>query len=168
MKFNEKYDRYVTKGGLVYRYDSKQDKLVLCKLTTDKYGYLTIQVSKPKRTPIKVHRLVYETFKGEISNGLQIDHINTVRNDNRLSNLRCVTSKENNNNPLTIQKKKERTHSEETRKKIGEAQKGKTHSEFGTKFKEHYKVTYNENKKLYDREYHWYLSHNKVCRWEAK
>lgn len=36
MKYIEKYKRYVTKGGLVYRYDSKQDKLVLCKLYKDK------------------------------------------------------------------------------------------------------------------------------------
>ena len=33
MKYNEKYDRYVTKGGLVYRYDKKRDRLIQCKLT---------------------------------------------------------------------------------------------------------------------------------------
>lgn len=46
MRYNEKYDRYVTKGGLVYRYDKKNDKLILCKLTTDKNGYLTVRCFK--------------------------------------------------------------------------------------------------------------------------
>lgn len=33
MKYNEKYDRYVTKSGLVYRYDKKTDRLIQCNLT---------------------------------------------------------------------------------------------------------------------------------------
>ena len=38
MRYNEKYDRWFTKGGLVYRYSKRQDKLVLCK-TKQHYGY---------------------------------------------------------------------------------------------------------------------------------
>ena len=34
MKFNEKYGRYLTKGGLVYRYSKSKGKLVLCKRNT--------------------------------------------------------------------------------------------------------------------------------------
>ena len=49
MQYNEEYDRYVTKGGLVYRYDEKKGKLILCKLTTSRKGYLTVTVTKPKR-----------------------------------------------------------------------------------------------------------------------
>lgn len=48
-----------------------------------------------------VHRLVYEAFNGTIPEGLQIDHINGVKNDNRLVNLRCVTPRENIKNPVT-------------------------------------------------------------------
>lgn len=48
------------------------------------------------------HRLVYEAFIGEIPQELEIDHINTIRSDNRLENLRVVTHKENMNNPITI------------------------------------------------------------------
>lgn len=51
-----------------------------------------------------VHRLVYEAFIGEIRDGMEIDHINTIRTDNRLENLRVVTHKENILNPLTLKK----------------------------------------------------------------
>lgn len=50
-----------------------------------------------------IHRLIWEAFNGEIPEGYEIDHINTIRNDNRLENLRLVTPKENRNNPLTIE-----------------------------------------------------------------
>ena len=52
------------------------------------------------------HRLVYENFVEKIPCDLEIDHINGVRDDNRLSNLRVVTHKENMNNPTTIKKMK--------------------------------------------------------------
>lgn len=155
MKYNEKYDRYVTKGGLVYRYSKRQDKLILCKQNKDKDGYTRIKVSKPKITHIRVHRLVYETFNSEISNGLQIDHINTIKDDNRLENIRLCTPIENSNNPLSI-------------KHLSESKKGQLFSEFGNKFKEHFGITFSDNENLYHREYRWYLKHNKTCRWESK
>lgn len=41
------------------------------------------------------HRLVYLTFVGEIPDGYVIDHINGIRDDNRVENLRCITQSEN-------------------------------------------------------------------------
>ena len=38
-------------------------------------------------------------------------------------------------------------------------------SEFGIKFKEHYKIPQIADKKLYDKEKHWFKRHGK-CRWE--
>lgn len=147
MKYNSKYDKWVTKGGLVYRYSKKQDKLILCKLSKSRNGYLRVGVSKPETIVIYVHRLVYETFIGDIPEGYQIDHINTIKTDNNLENLRLVTPKENLNNPLT-------------RKHLG-----RIRSEFGKKFKEHYGLTTYENPKLYRREMMWYRRHKK-CSWE--
>ena len=51
-----------------------------------------------------VHRLVYETFVGPIPEGMVIDHINADRDDNSVVNLRCVTHKENANNPITYER----------------------------------------------------------------
>lgn len=150
MKYNEKYDRWVTKSGLVYRYNSKQDKLVLCKLRSNK-GYMLVGFSKHKKTNVYVHRLVWETFMGEIPKGYQIDHINTIRDDNRLENLKLVTHKENMNNPLTLKRKRERTF-----------------SEFGAKFKEHFGFSKYEDNNLYQKERYYYKTHNKVCRWEVE
>ena len=44
-----------------------------------------------------VHRLVFETFNGTIPEGLQVNHINEIKSDNRLSNLNLMTPKENTN-----------------------------------------------------------------------
>ena len=48
-----------------------------------------------------VARIVYEVFIGQIPGGLEIDHVNTVRDDNRVENLRVVTHRDNLLNPLT-------------------------------------------------------------------
>lgn len=44
--------------------------------------------------------------------------------------------------------------------------KGKTTSEFGRKYKEHYGITESDNYRLYYREHKYYSSHNHKCRWE--
>jgi hypothetical protein len=42
-----------------------------------------------------VHRLIYIYHFGAIPKKLEIDHINRTRNDNRIENLRLVTSSQN-------------------------------------------------------------------------
>lgn len=44
------------------------------------------------------HRFIWEKLVGEIPDGYEIDHKNSIRHDNRLENLRCVTVQENRNN----------------------------------------------------------------------
>lgn len=48
-----------------------------------------------------VHRVVAEAFIPNPYKKPEIDHINTIRTDNRVENLRWVTHTENMNNPIT-------------------------------------------------------------------
>ena len=63
-------------------------------------GYITVTLNGKQ---LLAHRIVWEAFNGEIPEGMEIDHINAIRNDNRLENLRLTTPKENRNNPHTIE-----------------------------------------------------------------
>jgi hypothetical protein len=60
----------------------------------DGKGYLRLQALGKD---VKAHRLAYALHYGEWPRG-QIDHINGVRSDNRIENLRVVTVGENNLN----------------------------------------------------------------------
>jgi hypothetical protein len=80
----------------------KDNKGKILKQFTTVKGYLRIKlVIDNKRVNFSVHRLVGEVFIGNII-GFQIDHINRVKTDNRVVNLRIVTSKENNQNKTKI------------------------------------------------------------------
>ena len=55
-------------------------------------GYLTVAIAGKTSY---VHRIVFEVFSGEIPQGWDVDHINDVRGDNRLTNLQVMTHYEN-------------------------------------------------------------------------
>ena len=57
-----------------------------------KNGYLTVTMRRQTR---RVHRLVAEAFLPGGWPGLQVAHNNGIRSDNRASNLRWATPKEN-------------------------------------------------------------------------
>ena len=46
---------------------------------------------KGKRKYIGTHRFLWECVNGDIPDKYEIDHINSVRDDNIIENLRCVT-----------------------------------------------------------------------------
>lgn len=77
---------FVYKDGVVYRNDRKK---TICNGWKDKDGYL---IYKVKCHPIKMHRLVWLLCNGQLPNG-EIDHINRVRDDNRIENLRIADRK---------------------------------------------------------------------------
>ena len=103
MIYNKRYKCYVTREGLVY--GVKDDKLVLRSLKPfPKKKYIRVYVwdyETNKNISKRLHRLVWETFKGEILENMQIDHIDGNPANNALDNLKCVTAKENSNNPNT-------------------------------------------------------------------
>ena len=77
-------------------------------------GYLTVSLTKNgKPKTFYVHRLVAEAFIPNPEGKPCIDHINTIRTENYVWNLRWVTYEENNNNPLT-KKKYSENHREQT------------------------------------------------------
>ena len=86
----------------------------------------------------RVHRAVAELYVPNPENKPFVDHINTDSLDNRAENLRWVTTKENNNNPLTRKHSSEarkgkpgKPHTEETKRKISEARRGKPSTFYG-------------------------------------
>tara|TARA_R110000868_G_scaffold236848_1_gene490902 strand:- start:2084 stop:2641 length:558 start_codon:yes stop_codon:yes gene_type:complete len=71
-------------------------KEICIKKLTISYGYPVCNLSKNKRGVVKrVHRLIAEAFIPNPENKPFINHINGIRNDNRLENLEWCTAKEN-------------------------------------------------------------------------
>lgn len=117
-------------------------------------GYMMITLYKDGNNKrFSVHRLIAKAFIPNPENKQEVDHIDTNRVNNNINNLRWVSRVENCNNPLTLQHvgdvhRGERNHnyhkhipkevrqkmsqslkghkvSIETRKKIGDANRGK-------------------------------------------
>lgn len=62
----------------------------------DKDGYARVVLYVNRTTKsLRVHRLVVEAFIGQIPEGMQVNHKNGIKNDNRLENLEIVTASEN-------------------------------------------------------------------------
>lgn len=96
----EDYPNYqVSNLGNVKSLDYKgTGKEKMLKPQKNRKGYLTVTLYKNRKGKIfMVHRLVYETFVGEIPDGMQCNHINEKKDDNRLENLNLMTPKENSN-----------------------------------------------------------------------
>ena len=101
----------------LYKYNTLKGKPI--KLSFDRYGYLGCTLSKNgKQSHGMVHRMVAEAFlECEDPSKYCVDHINTVRTDNRVVNLRYVSIRENNNNPLTLKHLKKALNSSDVQKR---------------------------------------------------
>lgn len=79
---------YISDRGIVMKSRGCGEK----KLMVSSAGYQTFSFNGKTQL---VHRLVIETFIGTIPNGMQVNHINGIKTDNRLENLEVVTPQEN-------------------------------------------------------------------------
>lgn len=97
-------DYLVNENGEIVR---KKDGLVM-KQYVQKSGYVAVYLKSTRgETCIRmVHRIVAIAFLPKPKGKDHVDHINTIRHDNRAENLRWVTPKENMNNPQTKLKRK--------------------------------------------------------------
>ena len=73
----------------------EEEKILKPKI--EKSGYQRVGLWKNVGKWYLVHRLVYEAFVGDIPKGMQVNHINEIKSDNRLENLNLMTPKENTN-----------------------------------------------------------------------
>lgn len=93
----------VTRKGICYNLNEK-----ILKPQPSGNGYLKIFLHNNKyKKQFFVHRIVSEAFIPNPGNKPFIDHINTIRDDNRIENLRWCTQKENCNNPISLSKMSE-------------------------------------------------------------
>lgn len=127
---------YVSNTGKVKSFTGN-----IIKGSVDNFGYTGVALkTNNKWKRIKVARLVAEAFIPNPENKPCVDHINTIKTDDRAENLRWVTYKENMRNPITYKRlldqimKPERLKnlnqtgkkfSEEHKRKIGMANKNK-------------------------------------------
>lgn len=90
----EKYE--VFENGQIWSY--KSNKFLKPATTKDGYQQVALSDNEGKIKWYKVHRVVYESVTGEpIPEGMQVNHINENKTENRFSNLNLMTCKENNN-----------------------------------------------------------------------
>ena len=98
----EGYNGYfIDTDGNVWTTKKFKGKVGLTKLTLSKKktGYLYANIywgnANNERSSLRVNRIVYQTFISCIPEGFVIDHINNIKNDNRLENLQMLSVKEN-------------------------------------------------------------------------
>lgn len=153
MKYNIKYDLFVDVNGNIYWRD-QYGNINLKKQHIDNGGYMYIYRGQRKKK-IRVHRIVAETFIPNPENKSEVDHINRIRNDNRVENLRWVTRLENAQNRGP--KKSGYTHKKHKKHIFTEP-----HSEFGQLFFKTFGIMRADDPKFYARmraryQYHGHL-----------
>lgn len=106
-KIIENYPDYmISSQGRVKSYKKDVEKILKPRIHSNGYLRVNLCVDNISKD-FYIHRLVANAFIPNTDNKPQIDHINTIKDDNRVENLRWVTRSENMNNPLTLIKSSE-------------------------------------------------------------
>jgi hypothetical protein len=94
------YPKYtISEDGEIYSIQwNKPKKLKPQKATQSKKGYYQVRLFN-KETPRGklqyIHRLVYQTFVGEITKGMEIDHIDNDTTNNHITNIQLISRRGN-------------------------------------------------------------------------
>ena len=101
----------INKNGTIIR--KSTNKVV--KFSKDWKGYMKARIFLPKlskhpdkRKPFRLHRLLAMKYIKEYSEDLQVNHINGIKDDNRLCNLEMVTNAQNAKHGWSLPNKKAR------------------------------------------------------------
>lgn len=101
-RISSKERKVIDKNGVV---KIKRKRLMRQTLKYGQYYAISLVDNNGKRSGHYVHRLVYESFKGKIKTGMEIDHIDSNPINNNIINLREVTPLENARNKNSLAKR---------------------------------------------------------------
>jgi len=76
---------------------NKKTKKLIGQMAANGYIQLSLDFNDDgTRNIMQAHNFIWVSLKGEIPKGKIINHINEIKNDNRIENLECVSKTENN------------------------------------------------------------------------
>ena len=76
-------------------YHIKLNRIVQQRIHNSGYSSLMVSDGHENKRSIMSHRFIWECCNSLIPKNYEIDHINKIKTDNRIDNLRCVTMQEN-------------------------------------------------------------------------